>query len=104
MTFCLRLAVSSFVANASMMFFHRLRAEDTITSGTNGLVQRPVGEHVYGLGERFTPFVKDGQVVDIWEDGAASYYLPEGAWTHFLSGDLGRIACHTDPNRRISMV
>ncbi len=29
-----------------------------------------VGECVYGLGERFTPFVKNGQVVDLWnEDG-----------------------------------
>lgn len=29
-----------------------------------------VGEYVYGLGERFTPFIKNGQVVDIWnEDG-----------------------------------
>ena len=27
-----------------------------------------VGEHVYGLGERFTPLVKNGQVVDIWND------------------------------------
>ena len=25
-----------------------------------------VGENVYGLGERFTPFVKNGQAVDIW--------------------------------------
>ncbi|XEC93359.1 alpha-xylosidase [Paenibacillus tarimensis] len=32
-----------------------------------------VGEQVYGLGERFTPFVKNGQVVDIWnEDGGTS--------------------------------
>ena len=29
-----------------------------------------IGEKVYGLGERFTPFVKNGQVVDMWnEDG-----------------------------------
>ena len=28
-----------------------------------------VGECVYGLGERFTPFVKNGQVVDIWQEG-----------------------------------
>ncbi|MGO4937860.1 alpha-xylosidase [Fundicoccus sp. Sow4_H7] len=29
-----------------------------------------VGEYIYGLGERFTPFVKNGQTVDIWnEDG-----------------------------------
>lgn len=32
-----------------------------------------VGELVYGLGERFTPFVKNGQVVDIWnEDGGTA--------------------------------
>ena len=29
-----------------------------------------VGETIYGLGERFTPFVKNGQTVDIWnKDG-----------------------------------
>ena len=32
-----------------------------------------VGECVYGLGERFTPFVKNGQVIDLWnEDGGTS--------------------------------
>lgn len=32
-----------------------------------------VGEQIYGLGERFTPFVKNGQVVDAWnEDGGTS--------------------------------
>jgi alpha-D-xyloside xylohydrolase len=32
-----------------------------------------VGECVYGLGERFTPFVKNGQTVDMWnEDGGTS--------------------------------
>jgi alpha-D-xyloside xylohydrolase len=32
-----------------------------------------VGECVYGLGERFTPFVKNGQVVDMWNaDGGTS--------------------------------
>ncbi len=32
-----------------------------------------VGEHVYGLGERFSSFVKNGQSVDIWnEDGGTS--------------------------------
>ena len=32
-----------------------------------------VGETIYGLGERFTPFVKNGQAVDIWnEDGGTS--------------------------------
>ena len=32
-----------------------------------------VGELVYGFGERFTPFVKNGQSIDIWnEDGGTS--------------------------------
>ncbi len=32
-----------------------------------------VGEYIYGLGERFTPFVRNGQIVDIWnEDGGTS--------------------------------
>ena len=35
-----------------------------------------VGECVYGLGERFTPFVKNGQVVDLWhDDGGTSSEL-----------------------------
>ncbi|MED5015744.1 alpha-xylosidase [Paenibacillus chibensis] len=32
-----------------------------------------VGEYIYGLGERFTPFVKNGQIVETWnEDGGTS--------------------------------
>lgn len=32
-----------------------------------------IGEKVYGLGEKFTPFIKNGQSVDIWnEDGGTS--------------------------------
>ncbi|MCQ2497796.1 MAG: alpha-xylosidase [Lachnospiraceae bacterium] len=34
-----------------------------------------VDEKVYGMGERFTPFIKNGQTVDIWnEDGGTSTY------------------------------
>ncbi|GAB7190728.1 alpha-xylosidase [Kineococcus sp. NUM-3379] len=33
-------------------------------------LEQAVGEHVYGLGERFGAFVKNGQAVDVWnEDG-----------------------------------
>ncbi|WP_238919095.1 alpha-xylosidase [Clostridium sp. YIM B02555] len=36
-------------------------------------LQLSVGELVYGLGERFTPLVKNGQTIDIWnEDGGTS--------------------------------
>ena len=35
-----------------------------------GQMDLDIGEKVFGLGERFTPFVKNGQIVDIWnEDG-----------------------------------
>ena len=35
-----------------------------------------VDEHFYGFGERFTPFVKNGQTVEIWnEDGGTSTEL-----------------------------
>lgn len=35
-----------------------------------------VGEYVYGLGERFTPFIKNGQSIDIWnEDGGTASNL-----------------------------
>jgi alpha-D-xyloside xylohydrolase len=32
-----------------------------------------VGEYIYGFGERFTPFVKNGQIIDMWnEDGGTA--------------------------------
>ncbi len=38
-----------------------------------GQLNLGVGEYLYGLGERFTPFVKNGQVVDTWnKDGGTS--------------------------------
>ncbi|MDP9417349.1 MAG: alpha-xylosidase [Actinomycetota bacterium] len=53
-----------------------------------------VGVNVYGLGERFTPFVKNGQVVEIWNaDGGTSseqayknvpFYLTDGGYGVFV--------------------
>ena len=38
-----------------------------------GQLDLSIGEKVYGLGERFTPYVKNGQVVDMWnEDGGTA--------------------------------
>ena len=54
------------------------RAAGYITGPKQGSVFREqldlgIGEYIYGLGERFTPFVKNGQIVDIWnEDGGTS--------------------------------
>ena len=41
-----------------------------------GQLEVDVGEKIYGLGERFTPFVRNGQVIDMWnEDGGTSSEL-----------------------------
>lgn len=45
-------------------------------TGKNYMVEQlllDVGEYIYGLGERYTPFVKNGQVVEVWnEDGGTA--------------------------------
>jgi len=60
-----------------------------------------VGECVYGLGERFTPFVKNGQTVDIWnEDGGTisekaykniPFYITNRGYGVFVN-DPGRVS------------
>jgi len=60
-----------------------------------------IGETVYGLGERFTPFVKNGQVVDIWnEDGGTAseqayknipFYITNKGYGVFVN-DTGRVS------------
>ena len=60
-----------------------------------------VGEQVYGLGERFTAFVKNGQEVDIWNaDGGTSseqayknvpFYLTNQGYGVFVN-DPGRVS------------
>ncbi|WP_328864667.1 alpha-xylosidase [Streptomyces sp. NBC_00304] len=51
----------------------------TTSDGTHHMVAQlalDIGENVYGLGERFTPYVKNGQSVDIWQaDGGTSSEL-----------------------------
>lgn len=60
-----------------------------------------VGTHVYGLGERFGPLVKNGQVVDIWNaDGGTSseqayknvpFYLTDAGYGVFVN-DPGKVS------------
>ncbi|MEV8015966.1 alpha-xylosidase [Streptomyces sp. NPDC086554] len=48
----------------------------TAPDGTHHMIGQlalGVGEYVYGLGERFTPYVRNGQSIDIWQaDGGTS--------------------------------
>jgi alpha-D-xyloside xylohydrolase len=60
-----------------------------------------VGEHVYGLGERFGPFVKNGQSVDIWNADAGTsseqayknvpFYVTDRGYGVFVN-DPGRVS------------
>jgi alpha-D-xyloside xylohydrolase len=67
-----------FVADGRVLTASGTRGAAVVTTGDGGQYMREqlnlgVGEQVYGLGERFGPFVKNGQVVDIWNaDGGTS--------------------------------
>lgn len=56
--------------------FRNLAYMQNTRTGKNYMVEQlaiDVDEYIYGLGERFTPFVKNGQVVDMWnEDGGTA--------------------------------
>ncbi len=70
----------------------------TDPDGAHHMIERlalGVGEHVYGFGERFTPFVKNGQVIDTWnaDGGTASdqayktvpFYLSDAGYGVFIA-------------------
>ncbi|AIE85789.1 alpha-xylosidase [Fimbriimonas ginsengisoli] len=67
-----------------------------------------VGENVYGLGERFTAFVKNGQTVDIWnQDGGTNseqayknipFYLTSGGYGVFVN-DPGPVSFEVGTER-----
>ncbi|RKD32875.1 alpha-xylosidase [Lacrimispora algidixylanolytica] len=56
--------------------FHNIACMSNGDSGRRFMVEQlalDVDEFVYGLGERFTPFVKNGQTVEMWnEDGGTA--------------------------------
>lgn len=57
-----------------------------------------VGELIYGLGERFTPFVKNGQVIETWnEDGGTSTQQSYKSIPFYLSSrDYGIFVNHPE--------
>ena len=60
----------AYVKTSEERTFMKVSDDDAFTREQ---LQLSVGELVYGLGERFTPFVKNGQSIDIWnEDGGTS--------------------------------
>lgn len=69
----------SFMENGVLLTksdFKNLASMKNKNTGKNYMVEQlllDVGEYIYGLGERFTPFVKNGQIVEMWnEDGGTA--------------------------------
>ena len=62
-----------FLTESSYRNMARMFNRDTGKSYITEQLLLDVGEQIYGLGERFTPFVKNGQIVDMWnEDGGTA--------------------------------
>lgn len=101
-------------ANGEMVFFYGGKKLTSIVQKLSGHITKAdgsvymsehlslgVGETIYGLGERFTAFAKNGQVVDIWnEDGGTSseqayknipFYLSSAGYGVFVA-DPGKVS------------
>jgi alpha-D-xyloside xylohydrolase len=72
------------------------------SDGSHHMVSRlslDVGELVYGLGERFTPFVRNGQTVDIWQadGGTGSDQAYKNVPFHLTNRGYGVFVNHPGP-------
>ena len=76
----------------TMGMMHRCDGRNFLVTGLN----LGVGELVYGLGERFTPIVKNGQCVDIWNEdgGTASEIAYKNIPFYYTNGGYGVFVNH----------
>lgn len=58
-----------------------------------------VGEKIYGLGERFTPFVRNGQSVDMWNEDGGTASEPPTRTYRFTSPTADMVCLSTVPAR-----
>lgn len=71
----MQIAIASGGERITGMGFRSLGVMDDENTGKRYLsaqLDLDVGECIYGLGERFTPFVKNGQSVDMWQGDGGS--------------------------------
>ncbi len=80
------------IAPKTMGMMHKDTGENYIVCGLN----LSVGELVYGLGERFTPMVKNGQSIDIWNEdgGTASEISYKNIPFYYTTGGYGVFINH----------
>lgn len=80
------------VREKTMGMMHHKDGRDYIVAGLN----LGVGELVYGMGERFTPIVRNGQTVDIWNEdgGTASEISYKNIPFYYTTGGYGVFVNH----------
>ena len=80
------------VREKTMGMMHHRDGRDYIVAGLN----LGVGELVYGMGERFTPIVRHGQSVDIWNEdgGTASEISYKNIPFYYTTGGYGVFVNH----------
>lgn len=84
---------------ASMLYGKRYMVEHEYDPYMVTELSLAPGENVYGLGERFTAFVKNGQVVDTWnEDGGTSSEVGYKSIPFYMTNrGYGILVDHTGP-------
>lgn len=80
--------------------YHNLAYMKDGNTGRNYMTEQhliDVDEYVYGLGERFTPFVKNGQTVEMWNEdgGTASEIAYKNIPFHITNKGYGVLVNHT---------
>ncbi len=79
--------------------YHNLAYMQDCSTGRNYMIEQhliDVDECIYGLGERFTPFVKNGQTVEMWNEdgGTASEIAYKNIPFHITNKGYGVLVDH----------
>ena len=79
--------------------YHNLAYMQDCNTGRNYMIEQHligVDEYIYGLGERFTPFVKNGQIVEMWNEdgGTASEIAYKNIPFHITNKGYGVLVDH----------
>lgn len=101
-----------YLTGTGMRCFGHMKDKETNETFMAEQLKMSVGETVYGLGEKFTPFVKNGQVVDSWNlDGGTGtwqsyknipFYITNHGYGVFVNNP-GKVSFEIESQRNLSV-
>lgn len=101
-----------YLTGTGIRSFGHMREAGTARTYMADELKLSVGETVYGLGEKFTPFVKNGQVVDSWNlDGGSGtwqsyknipFYITNRGYGVFVNSP-GKVSFEVESQRNFSV-